>query len=95
MLDMHMSIELCPLLRLAIRCGPLALIVWIGEPQALLAGALSGLNLWVVRGKSLAFEKLCLARTECLAVMISDGFLHRVHVSSFQFRGGVCHPLIV
>jgi hypothetical protein len=65
------------------------------ELQALLSGALAGLNFGVVRGKRLAFEKLCLARTERLALMIRGRLLHRAHadVSSFQFHGGVCHPL--
>jgi hypothetical protein len=70
---------------------------WIGELQTLMSGALAGLNLGVVRGKSLAFEKLCLARTVRLALMIRGRLLHRAHadVSSFQFHGSVCHPLIV
>ena len=62
-----------------------------------ISGALAGLNLRVVRGKSLAFKKLCLARTECLALMIRGRLLHRAHadISSFQLHSGVCHPLIV
>src|SRR5438309_3812271 len=94
---MGMSIELRALFRFAVRCGPRLLLCWIGELQALLSGALAGLNLRVVRGKSLAFEILCLARTERLALMIRRRLLHRAHalVSSFQFHGGVCHPLII
>ena len=65
--------------------------------QALLAGALAGLNLRVVRGKGLTFKNLGLPRTKRLALMIRGRLLHRAHadVSSFQFHGGVCHPLIV
>ena len=92
-----MSIKLCALFRFHVRCGPGLLICWFGELHALLSGALAGLNLRVVRGKSLAFKELCLARTERLALMIRGRLLHRAHadVSSFQFHGGVCHPLIV
>jgi hypothetical protein len=92
-----MSIELCPLFRFPVRCGLGLLLGWFGELQALLSGALAGLNLRVARGKSFAFEKLCLTRTERLALMIWGRLLHRAHadVSSFQFQGGVCHPLIV
>src|SRR5438477_13144392 len=84
-----MSIDLCPLFRFPVRCGPGLLLCWIGELKAMLSGALAGLNLRVVRGKSLAFEKLRLARTERLALMIGGGLLHRAHadVSSFQFHG--------
>lgn len=54
----------------------------------LLSCALASLNLRMVRGKSLAFEKLCLARSERLALMIRGRLLHRAHaaVSSFQFH---------
>jgi hypothetical protein len=92
------SIELCAFFCFPVaRCGPGLLLCWIGGLQALLSGALAGLNLRVVRGKSLAFEKLCLARTERLALMIRGGWLHRAHAydSSLQFHGGVRHPLIV
>src|SRR4029077_19808854 len=94
-IDIGMSIGLCPLFRFPVRCGPGLLLCWVGELQALLSGALAGLNLRVVRGKSLAFEKLCLARAERLALMIRGRWLHRAHadVSSFQLHGGVCHPL--
>src|SRR5437016_6460991 len=79
------------------RRRPGVIFCWIGELQALLAGALAGLNLRVVRGKSLAFEKLGLPRTKRLALMIRGWWLDRAHanVSSYQFHGGVCHPLIV
>ena len=65
--------------------------------EALLSGAFAGLNLRVVRGKSVAFEKLCLSRTERLALMVWCGLLISAHadVSSFQFHRGVRHPLIV
>src|SRR5437870_2976836 len=94
---MGMSIGPRALFPFPVWCGPGLLLCWIGELQALLSGALAGLNLRVVRGKRLAFEKLCLARTERLALMMRGRLLHRAHadLSSFQFNGGVCHPLIV
>src|ERR1700736_949494 len=87
-IDICMSIELCLLFRFPVRCGPGLLLCWIGGLQALLSGALVGLNLRVVRGKSLAFEKLCLTRTERLALMVRGRLLHRAHakVSSFQLQ---------
>jgi hypothetical protein len=75
-----MSIELCALFRFPIRCGPGLLLCWIGELQALLSGALAGLNLRVVRGKSLAFEDLRLAGTDRVALMTRSGLLNRAHV---------------
>src|SRR5438128_1817749 len=86
-----------PLFRFPGGCGPRLLLGWIGELKVLLPGALAGLNLRVVSGNSLAFEILCLATPERLALMIRSRLLHRTHanVSSFQFHSGVCHPLIV
>jgi hypothetical protein len=83
---MGMSIEPCALSRFPVRCGPGLLLCWIGELQALLSGALAGLNLRVVRGKSLAFEKLCLTRTERLALMIRGRLLQRAHVAVSPFQ---------
>src|SRR5215203_5257250 len=76
---------------------PLFLFGWFGEVQALLAGALAGLNLWVVRGKGVTFKNLCLPRTKRLPLMIRGWLPDPAHaqVSSFQFHGGICYPLIV
>ena len=99
---MGMSIELrpffrFPLFRSPVRCGLGLLLCWIGELQALLSGAFAGLNLRVVCGKSVAFKKLCLARTERLALMNRGRLLRRAYadVSSFQFHGGVCRSAII
>jgi hypothetical protein len=91
------SIELRVFFRFPVWCGLGLLLCRIGELQALLSGALAGLNFWVVCGKSLAFEKLCLARTGRIALMIRGRLLHRTHadVSSLQLHGGVCNPQIV
>src|SRR5258707_9973912 len=93
-----MSIELCPLFRFPVRCGPGLLLRWIGELQALLSSALAGLNLRVVRGKSLAFKKPCLTRTERLALMIRGRFLLRAHAdvsiifTALRFRVYAAEP---
>ena len=88
-IDIGMSIELRALFRVPRRCGPGLLLRWIGELQALLSGALAGLNLRVVRGKSLAFKNLCLTRTERLALMIRGGLLHRAHADVPHFSSTV------
>jgi len=54
----------------------------MGDLRALLSGALAGLNLRVVPGKSFTFEKLRLARTERLALMIRSWLLHRAHADA-------------
>src|SRR5207302_1484558 len=84
-----MSIELHALFRFPGRCRSGLLLCWIGELQALFSGALAGLNLRVVRGKSLAFEKLCLARTDRLALMIRGRLLHRAHAHVPHFSSTV------
>jgi hypothetical protein len=77
-LDDDRTASLCGTSMCILRC-PLVLFCWIGEWQALLADALAGLNLRVVCGKSLTFEKLCLPRTKRLVLMVRGWLRDRTH----------------